>query len=567
MKTTLAVVAAALAARGSAKVNADCYYLPSDPGWPSLSKWNALNATVGGRLIKTVPIGAVCHDPWYDEAACTALRGNWTNAPVHYLSSSSVMTPFWQNRSCDPFEDRSAPCVVGTYVSYAVNVSSPEHIASTVKFAKKNNIRLVVKNTGHDFIGRSTGTGGLSVWTHYLKDTEVLEWSDKHYKGPALKLGAGIQGFEAIAAAGEKGLVVVGGYCPTVGLVGGYTQGAGHSPLGNQFGMAADQTLEFEVVTTSGDIVVASRDKNSDLYWALSGGGPGTYGIVTSLTVRAHQDAPIGGAVVYILDFSKLSNESYWSALTSMYANMPSWVDAGLHATVTYNASIFFLGEVTGYNMTSTQVKAVLEPWTSVMDNLSIPYFASYTDFPTYRQHWQALVPEAEVGTFWQTGGQMVPREVLEQPANLTAYMAALRYLVDSGLYISGTVVTPKSKTGAPNAVLPAWRDNVVLHATLQSWDFNPSNAVWMTMEEEQQEGTHDYDPLLDAIVPRTGVYMNEADSFRPNWKEKFFGENYDRLLAIKDKWDPYGLLYGRELVGSDRWTVAEDGRMCRACD
>ncbi len=66
-------------------------------------------------------------------------------------------------------------------------------------------------------------------------------------------------------------------------------------------------------------------------------------------------------------------------------------------------------------------------------------------------------------------------------------------------------------------------------------------------MLAEQKEGTVDFDPLLDAAVPGTGNYMNEADSFRPDWKEAFFGENYERLLKVKNKWDPEGVLYGRE--------------------
>ena len=63
----------------SSVVAKDCHCLPgdSDGCWPSPDKWNALNGTVGGKLVKVVPIGAVCHDPTYDEAACTALKANW----------------------------------------------------------------------------------------------------------------------------------------------------------------------------------------------------------------------------------------------------------------------------------------------------------------------------------------------------------------------------------------------------------------------------------------------------------------------------------------------------------
>jgi FAD/FMN-containing dehydrogenase len=82
-------------------------------------------------------------------------------------------------------------------------------------------------------------------------------------------MGAGVQGYEAMAAAATQGLVGVGGECSTVGVAGGYTQGGGHSALSTSFGLGADQTLEWEVVTASGKLVTASRTENEDLYWAL----------------------------------------------------------------------------------------------------------------------------------------------------------------------------------------------------------------------------------------------------------------------------------------------------------
>ena len=57
---------------------------------------------------------------------------------------------------------------------------------------------------------------------------------------------------------------------------------------------------------------------------------------------------------------------------------------------------------------------------------------------------------------------------------------------------------------------------------------------------------------------------MNEADFQQPNWQEELFGKNYGKLLEIKEKWDPNQLFYVLHNVGSEVWTVAENGRMCR---
>lgn len=56
-----------------------------------------------------------------------------------------------------------------------------------------------------------------------------------------------------------------------------------------------------------------------------------------------------------------------------------------------------------------------------------------------------------------------------------------------------------------------------------------------------------------------------QADPFNPDWKHDFYGSNYDRLLAIKDKYDPNQLLYGGVAVGGDRWVTKENGRLCPA--
>ena len=75
-------------------------------------------------------------------------------------------------------------------------------------------MRLVVKNTGHDFSGKSGGAGALSIWTHNLKDIKYIPKyaaAGTTYSGPAFKAGAGVQAFEIYEEAYKRGLVVVGG--------------------------------------------------------------------------------------------------------------------------------------------------------------------------------------------------------------------------------------------------------------------------------------------------------------------------------------------------------------------
>ncbi|EFW99679.1 FAD fmn-containing isoamyl alcohol oxidase [Grosmannia clavigera kw1407] len=83
-------------------------------------------------------------------------------------------------------------------------------------------------------------------------------------------------------------------------------------------------------------------------------------------------------------------------------------------------------------------------------------------------------------------------------------------------------------------------------------------------MRALQDQITATVQPVIEAATPGSGAYMNEADFQRPHFQEAFYGSNYGRLRAIKNVLDPDGLLYGHTAVGSEMWTVAEDGRMCK---
>lgn len=130
----------------------DCRCFPGDTCWPTLSDWDRLNETLDGKLVATVPLAAPCHDPIHNKTRCQVLRDNWQWPREHYESSSSVMAPFFTNQSCDPFTPEHSPCLFGNYVRYAINVSSALDVATGIRFAKERNIRLVIRNTGHEYV-------------------------------------------------------------------------------------------------------------------------------------------------------------------------------------------------------------------------------------------------------------------------------------------------------------------------------------------------------------------------------------------------------------------------------
>ena len=79
-----------------------------------------------------------------------------------------------------------------------------------------------------------------------------------------------------------------------------------------------------------------------------------------------------------------------------------------------------------------------------------------------------------------------------------------------------------------------------------------------------QETITNNFMPKLEALTPGSGSYSNEADFRQPDWQDAFWGSNYKALKEIKNKYDPHELFYALTAVGSDEWTVHEDGRLCR---
>jgi hypothetical protein len=78
-----------------------------------------------------------------------------------------------------------------------------------------------------------------------------------------------------------------------------------------------------------------------------------------------------------------------------------------------------------------------------------------------------------------------------------------------------------------------------------------------------QEKITNVLGPALEAITPDGAAYLNEADFNQPNWQETFYGPNYDKLLSIKQKYDPDGIFWGKTAVGSEGWEMTPDGRLC----
>jgi len=265
--------------------------------------WHRLNKTLGGRLFRSdqgLPQAAIFSTP----ASMEKLdNGRWN--PLWIQNQSELA----QNTGGGGA--RGWSMAVSTYV---VKAECARDISLAVKFAAKHNLRLVVKGAGHDYLGRSTAPNSLLIWTGRLQG---IKWDRLNR---TVTVEAGVIWQDVYTQAQERGRHAVGGSCPTVGAAGGFPLGGGFGEAGfsRREGMAAQNMLRATVVTASGKVVEASPASHPRLFWALRGGGGGTFGVVFDITYRTAEMPRLGGRVRVGLIIPE-ADEASWSAFTERW--------------------------------------------------------------------------------------------------------------------------------------------------------------------------------------------------------------------------------------------------------
>ncbi|KAF7537125.1 hypothetical protein G7054_g3948 [Neopestalotiopsis clavispora] len=419
--------------------------------------------------------------------------------------------------------------------------------------------------TGSSYMGKSTGKWALSVWTHHMKDIDDVNYSSSAYTGPALRLGAGVQVEEAYVAARARNAVVVGGDCETVGVVGGYLQGGGHSALSSIYGMAVDQVLEWEVVDGIGRVLTASPSQNPDMYWALSGGGGGTYGIVSSVIVKLLPDMPVTGAQLSF-DLDPRRPSDFREAIRTYHRLVPDITMAGGMGIAQVTNDSFLLTPLTLPSGSQGDAEELLAPLLQLLESRDLAYSLNISEHANWLEYWETMIKPnpTQLVQNAQYGGWMVPRAVLNNEADALA--AAIQEITDAGCVFVGLALNVSLAAGKKvnNSVLPAWREAALSVILSTPWT---GRAGPSAMHQLARIMTERCVPALARLAPNAGAYLNEADPNQPEWQTAFYGENYDRLLQVKDKYDPEYVFHAHTAVGSDAYWVDDMGRLCRKRD
>jgi FAD/FMN-containing dehydrogenase len=320
--------------------------------------WAVLAKALGNRLLRVDDPFAVCQiDPESDQ--CQALLSEHRNPFAVEENPAGFHTTGWHGA----YGHRTP--------QYVVAAESSDDVAAAVNFARANELRLAVKGTGHDYLGRSRARGALLIWTHRLRRVAVHESftarnaplgpDNRRVVGvPALTVAAGTRWLEAYRALEGSDRMVSGGGCNTVGAAGGFTMGGGYSSFSRLLGTAAGNVLEMEVVTADGSVLVVNDHQNPDLFWAVRGGGGGTFGVVTKVTYATHMVlAALGGVQATI---RATGNRTYRALVEAVVDRMPELATEHWGEQVRFGPDNTVEVTMTYVGLTDERARAVWQP-------------------------------------------------------------------------------------------------------------------------------------------------------------------------------------------------------------
>ncbi len=554
---------------------------PSDLAWPNSASWDKLNREVGGHLIKVQPLFAACaaelqgaecrevlkqaNNPFYlgDQPAGTQVSG-WLDA---WMPAASV---------------------------YAVAAQNAADVAAAVNFARESNLRLVVKGGGHSYQGTSNAPDSLLVWTRAMNKVSTHDafvgqgCQGKQAPTPAVTVEAGAMWIDVYDAVTTKaGRYVQGGGCASVGVA-GLIQSGGFGSMSKGFGTAAAGLLEAEIVAADGVVRMVNACMNSDLFWALKGGGGGSWGVVTKLTLRTHELPEFFG---YSEGTIKAKSDAAFQRLIARFVGFyydslfnPHWGESvKIKPDNTLELSMVCQG------LNNEQAADVWKPFFDWAKN-SNEYSASDLDAGSghARAWWDvearkkrgsdAMIsdprPGALVSHAWWSGDNdqvsaflhgfesiWLPASLLRssKQADLVEALFAASRRWEVELHFN------KGLAGAPADAVAAARHTATNPAVLDAFALAiianggplriPGQPFDESVAHQHARAVDEAAAELRKIVPVPGSYVSESNYFNESWQQAFWGNNYQRLLAVKAKYDPDGLFFVHHGVGSEAWS------------
>lgn len=559
---------------------------PTDAAWPAAEKWLELKGALKGELIEVRSPLEACTGSDTNDTACVDLFKSLKNPYFIGDHPGLTQTLGW----ADAWTSRPS--------AYAVAAETAADVAAAVNFARDNKLRIAIKGGGHSYFGNSAAPDSLLIWTRRMNRIEMHDafvgqgCEGKAAAKPAVSVGAGclwMHVYQAVMARG--GRYVQGGGCATVGVA-GLVQSGGFGSFSKKFGTAAGSLLEAEIVTADGRVQIANACTNPELFWGLKGGGGGSLGVVTRLTLETHDlPAALGGCFMTIRAASDIAFRRLIRRLVAFYAESllnPNW---GEKISIRPNRTIeiFMVSQGLG----EAQMRATWKPfldWLKTMPDMSLagePQILAMPGRqlfdPDVQKKIGLVIADDRPGAspdnvFWvgdqsETGQFMHAYHSAWMPVSLLKERNQERLsetLYKAARHSSINLHCNKGLAGAPPEAITRAENTAMNPLALDAFAL----LIVASHGDPQYPGIKGREPDLklartraravDAaiaeiyrLVPKAsaGAYVSESNYFDPDWQRSYWGTNYPRLLKVKETYDPEGLFFVHNGVGSEGWS------------
>jgi FAD/FMN-containing dehydrogenase len=445
---------------------------------PTQADWNALQRDIDGRVVQ---------------------RGDRGYAKAHQLF--------------DPRFDDLHPLAV-------VQCASAADVATTIKFARQQQLKCRPKAGGHSYVGASSARGGVVI------DVSRIAQASYDASTRIATIGAGKQLYDAHAALAEHGRTIPSGTCPTV-AASGLTLGGGIGVASRQFGLSCDQLEGLTIVTADANKKIVNASHHPDLFWASRGGGGGNFGIVTSMRFHTQSTYRMG---FFILHFPWRHAAKVVRGWSHRVNHMPrsAWANLHLDASADGSTDIHVVGTCRAGDE-SREATAMVDA--AGVEPTSVSLFQR---------------PYLE-GVQFLGGGTTSPRQTFAAGSDVIASMspdlskaivALVKHRAAHGRSVSAILdpLTGKVSDVKPRATAFPWRSHL---CDIQWYIGFPNGA-----SDHAVQAAYDWIGKAHKRVRpfSSGGYINYLEPGRG--LAGYYGPNYRRLRQIKAQVDPHGFFH-----------------------
>jgi FAD/FMN-containing dehydrogenase len=422
-----------------------------------------------------------------------------------------------------------------------IRASTVEDVQRAVNLARETGLELAVRSGGHSAAAHGSTEGGIQL---DLADLNAIEID---VEGRTAWAGGGATAGAVTTAVGEHGLVIGFGDTASVGI-GGLTTGGGIGFLVRAFGLTIDYLLAADVVTADGALVRADATTNPDLFWAIRGGG-GNFGVVTRFQYRLRELPQIVGGLLFlpataevVAGFIKAAEEApdeLSTILNVMTAPPMPFIPAEQHGKLVVMGMLTYAGDVEAGQKAVAPFRALATPLADLVRPM--PYSGMYPPEEPGAEEYHPVASSRVL--FMDRVDLDVARTIVDRleehrtSPGVQMVAAQLRVLGGAASRVPVDATAFAHRTS---------RIMAIVAASVGSADVLPVHQTWV-------EGL-----AADLVQGDTGAYVNFVGEEGPERvRDAYPGATWDRLVAIKDRYDPTNVFRrNQNIVPSGRPTA-----------